>query len=161
MPMREYAEIFARYDDHRVDRPHARQLGAAMFGGHRVDELIDAAQPFEVGVHAVHEQRVQCVTCDLRETGIGHRRCGIGRDISNLVADTDDENAVGTEMHRRTQRRRLPHRAVAEVLVADADRRKNHGYGDTRHQVIQVEVAADTAAARPRPFRMPVRRIEE
>ena len=123
-----------------------------MFRGNCVDQLVDAIQSLEVGVQPVHEQRIECIARDLRETGVRHRRFEIARPVGNLVPHADDENAVSAEMHSRCQRRRLPHRAVAEILAADVNRGKYHGYGNACHQMIEIEPASNTGAACARPL---------
>ena len=74
--------------------------------------------------------------------------------ISCFVTNAQDQNSIGTEVYCRTQGRRLPHRAIAEELAADANRRENHGHRDAGHHMIEIQVAAFADPARAFPATM-------
>ena len=70
---------------------------------------------------------------------------GIGAHVAGL-AHADHEDAVGAEVDRRRERRRLPHRAVAVVRARHRHGRKQQRDRRARHQVIDVERRCDAAA---------------
>ena len=77
------------------DKVRAKQL----FRFHGIDHLIDARHPLEVRVETIHEQGVEHVTGNLRETRVTAwlrgRRCR----IRGFVAYADDQNAIRAEVN--------------------------------------------------------------
>ncbi len=146
------AKILAWQYDHRVDRPDLRQLRASPALGDSIQQLIDSRNALQIRVKAIHEQRVQHVTGYMGKTWEYRWLRRIGIRVHHLVADANDENAIGTEMDGRTQRRRLAHCTVTEVLTAKLHRWEYHRYSDARHQVVEVNIAANSIAALAAPF---------
>jgi hypothetical protein len=78
-----------------------------------------------------------------------------------LHARADDQQPIGAQMHRRTQRRELTHRAIAVVVTIDTDRWKDERYRGARHQHVQVDRAPHAATAHPAPLLDAVDAFEE
>ena len=81
------------------------------------------------------------------------------------AAGADDQDALGAEMHRRRDRRRLAHRAVAAIFGAagdvERDRREHERDRRRRQQVRDADRGADGEALRARPRQDVVESIVE
>ncbi|MNI81125.1 hypothetical protein D3C73_1377100 [compost metagenome] len=76
---------------------------------------------------------------DLRQgrllTGVATQQ-GLSRvNPAGVATDAHHQHPTGTQMQRRTDRRRLTHRAITEILFADFHRGEQQRNGRTGEQV--------------------------
>ena len=99
---------------------------------------VDALQPLDVDRQRVEEDVRQRMAGDLRQVRVLAAADALARRLVH-AAGADDEDALGAEVHRRRDRRRLAHRAVAAVLGAavdvERDRREDERDRRRREQV--------------------------
>ena len=143
------AQVFAGYNQHRVDWTHCRKRSTSLAFRYRVDQFVDAGNAFEIRVQAVHEQGIEHIPGNLREARWRAQFGGFF--LAGFVTNTDYQNSVGSQVHSRAHRCRLAHCPITIVLIADSLRWEHHRHGDTRHDVINVERRSFSQASRPLP----------
>src|SRR6202035_1833667 len=99
----------------------------------------DALALLKIREDLIREQRVEHVAEDLAWRGHARLRALHGDAGILALSHTDDEQPLRAEANRRTQRIELPHRTVAEILVAERHRRKQERNRHARKQMLEGE----------------------
>src|SRR5436309_7659974 len=128
-----------------------RDLGMPLLNLARdeVQHAVQALHPLEVGTEIVEKDGRQRMASHLRERGIGRRRAlACGRCLASELSDGDDEDASRPEVQCGRQWRDLTHRAVCEIIVADAPGGKDERYRRRSEQMFDADHCRLAAPAR-------------